>query len=121
MALGAKRSDKSAASTATLYQRMRPRSDQRRRTDSSTCSATQLTRGNIAPNVTHCTAARRVMSKNVVSVAKFALTLALGALGGWVMWHFDLPLAWLAGAIIATGVGALSGCRSRCLPLLDRR
>ncbi|AFL55104.1 hypothetical protein GHK48_30815 [Sinorhizobium fredii] len=25
------------------------------------------------------------------------------------MWHFDMPLAWLAGAIIATGVGALFG------------
>lgn len=47
------------------------------------------------------------MSKDGASVCKFALTLALEALGGWVMWHFDLSLAWVAGAIIATGVGAL--------------
>ncbi|MDK1389317.1 AbrB family transcriptional regulator [Sinorhizobium sp. 7-81] len=47
------------------------------------------------------------MRKTGAPVVEFALTLALGALGGWAMWHFDMPLAWLAGAIIATGVGGL--------------
>ncbi|WP_416068578.1 AbrB family transcriptional regulator (plasmid) [Rhizobium sp. YTUHZ045] len=47
------------------------------------------------------------MSKYGASVAKFALTLSLRALSGWVIWHFGMPLAWFAGAIIATGVAAL--------------
>jgi membrane AbrB-like protein len=37
---------------------------------------------------------------------RFALTLAIGALGGWVMWHFHMPLAWLLGAMIFCGVAA---------------
>lgn len=37
---------------------------------------------------------------------RFALTLAVGALGGWVMWHFHMPLAWLLGAMIFCGVAA---------------
>jgi len=48
-----------------------------------------------------------MMLKKGASVVKSAVTLALGALGGWLMWHFDMPLAWLNGAIIATGLGAL--------------
>lgn len=37
----------------------------------------------------------------------FVLTLSIAAAGGWVMWHFHMPLAWLLGAMIATGLGAL--------------
>ncbi|WP_084617812.1 AbrB family transcriptional regulator [Sinorhizobium arboris] len=48
-----------------------------------------------------------MMLKKGAPVAKFAGTLALGALGGWLMRHLDMPLAWLNGAIIATGLGAL--------------
>ncbi|NRQ19243.1 hypothetical protein BHMPCIPO_06510 [Ensifer sesbaniae] len=61
MVLGAKRSDKSAASTANLSQRMRLRSGQRRRTALSPRSAMQTTRGYIAPKVTYY-ATRRPMA-----------------------------------------------------------
>jgi len=44
MLLDARRSHKSAASTANSFQTMRPRSGQGRRTASSTCSAMQLMR-----------------------------------------------------------------------------
>lgn len=46
-----------------------------------------------------------MMRNNGAPVAEFTLTLALGA---WRMgmWHFGLPLAWLNGAIIATGLRA---------------
>ncbi|MCZ4093119.1 hypothetical protein [Sinorhizobium psoraleae] len=54
-------------------------------------------------------------------VAEFALTLALGTLGGLVMWHFDMPLAWLNGAIIATGVGALFRLPVAVPPFFDRQ
>ncbi|MBY5770117.1 AbrB family transcriptional regulator [Rhizobium leguminosarum] len=38
---------------------------------------------------------------------KFILTLAIGAIGGRIMWHFHMPLAWLLGAMIACGIAAL--------------
>lgn len=38
---------------------------------------------------------------------KFILTSTIGALGGWIMWHLHMPLAWLLGAMIACGIGAL--------------
>lgn len=39
--------------------------------------------------------------------AKFLLTLSVGSLGGWVMWYFHMPLAWLLGAMIFCGACAL--------------
>ncbi|MCV9966894.1 AbrB family transcriptional regulator [Pararhizobium sp. BT-229] len=45
--------------------------------------------------------------KAFASVGKFILTLSIGAGGGWVMWHFHMPLAWLLGAMIFCGVAAL--------------
>lgn len=45
-------------------------------------------------------------TKRAVAIS-FALTLAIAAAGGWVMWHFHMPLAWLLGAMIGTGLGAL--------------
>jgi membrane AbrB-like protein len=50
--------------------------------------------------------------------AKFAFTLAIGAAGGWVMWHFHMPLAWLLGAMIACGIGALIGLPIALPPLI---
>ncbi|MBU2934546.1 MULTISPECIES: AbrB family transcriptional regulator [Pacificibacter] len=41
--------------------------------------------------------------------AKFILTLVIGAIGGWSLWHFQMPLAWLLGAMIACGLAALFG------------
>lgn len=43
------------------------------------------------------------------AIGKLTLTLAIGALGGWLMWHFHMPLAWLLGAMIACGLAALLG------------
>ncbi|MEX2693131.1 AbrB family transcriptional regulator [Rhizobium mongolense] len=40
-------------------------------------------------------------------LGKFLLTLAVGALGGGVLWYLHMPLAWLLGAMIACGIGAL--------------
>jgi membrane AbrB-like protein len=37
------------------------------------------------------------------------LTLILAAVGGLVMWHFHMPLAWLLGAMAATGLGSIFG------------
>ena len=36
-------------------------------------------------------------------------TLAIGCGGGWVFATFDLPLAWMLGAMVATTLGALQG------------
>lgn len=44
---------------------------------------------------------------DVHSIAKFLLTISIGGLGGWTMWHFHMPLAWLLGAMIFCGAGAL--------------
>jgi membrane AbrB-like protein len=44
---------------------------------------------------------------NLSAFAKFLLTISVGSLGGWVMWHFHMPLAWLLGAMIFCGAGAL--------------
>ncbi|PDT55132.1 hypothetical protein ATY30_12360 [Sinorhizobium americanum] len=41
------------------------------------------------------------------ATGKFALTMFVGTFGGWVMWHFHMPLAWLLGAMIANGLAAL--------------
>lgn len=41
------------------------------------------------------------------SLARFILTLSVGASGGWIMWYCHMPLAWLLGSMIACGVGAL--------------
>lgn len=40
---------------------------------------------------------------------KIALTLTLGAVGGTLFNFFDLPLAWMLGALTATTLGSLSG------------
>lgn len=40
---------------------------------------------------------------------KLALTLLIGALGGWIMWHLHMPLAWLLGAMVACGSAAVLG------------
>lgn len=47
------------------------------------------------------------MRSKRAAALSFALTLAIATAGGWVMWHFHMPLAWLLGAMIATGLGAL--------------
>ncbi|MEY9999045.1 AbrB family transcriptional regulator [Sinorhizobium fredii] len=47
------------------------------------------------------------MRKKIAAVGSVALTLTLGSLGGWMMWHIQMPLAWLLGGMIATGVAAL--------------
>ncbi len=44
---------------------------------------------------------------NMPALAKFLLAISVGSLGGWVMWHFHMPLAWLLGAMIFCGAGAL--------------
>ncbi|WP_179119665.1 AbrB family transcriptional regulator [Ensifer adhaerens] len=49
------------------------------------------------------------MRSKTAATGRFLLTVALGSAGGWVMWHLHLPLAWLLGAMIATGLGALLG------------
>lgn len=41
------------------------------------------------------------------AVARLVLTLALAAAGGFAMWHFNMPLPWLLGAMFATGLAAL--------------
>ncbi|MFJ1311515.1 AbrB family transcriptional regulator [Agrobacterium sp. P15N1-A] len=43
------------------------------------------------------------------AIGKLALTLLIGALGGWIMWRLHMPLAWLLGAMIACGLAALLG------------
>lgn len=48
-----------------------------------------------------------MMRRKSAAAPSFALTLSIAAAGGWVMWHFHMPLAWLLGAMIATGLGAL--------------
>ena len=48
-----------------------------------------------------------IMRRKRAVAISFALTLAIAAAGGSVMWHFHMPLAWLLGAMIATGLGAL--------------
>ncbi|MBD9638723.1 AbrB family transcriptional regulator [Ensifer sp. ENS07] len=45
----------------------------------------------------------------LLAIAKFLLTLSIGGVGGWVMWHFHMPLAWLLGAMIFCGLAALAG------------
>lgn len=47
------------------------------------------------------------MFRRCAGAAGFVLTLCIGAIGGWVMWLLHIPLAWLLGAMIATGAGAL--------------
>ncbi|QRM56178.1 AbrB family transcriptional regulator [Sinorhizobium sp. BG8] len=47
------------------------------------------------------------MRSKPAAIARFVLTLSIASVGGWVMWHFHMPLAWLLGAMIATGLGAL--------------
>jgi len=43
--------------------------------------------------------------------ALLALTLGLGALGGWAATLLNLPLAWMLGAMVATTVGSMAGLR----------
>ncbi|HWK14531.1 MAG TPA: AbrB family transcriptional regulator [Rhizobiaceae bacterium] len=38
---------------------------------------------------------------------RYVATLALGALGGWIFYHFHIPLAWMLGAMTLCIVGAL--------------
>jgi uncharacterized protein len=40
---------------------------------------------------------------------KILLALAIGSLGGWVAHHFNIPLAWMLGAMISTTVAAICG------------
>lgn len=47
------------------------------------------------------------MHRKRAAAISFALTLSIATAGGWAMWHFHMPLAWLLGAMIATGLGAL--------------
>jgi membrane AbrB-like protein len=42
-----------------------------------------------------------------------ARTLAVGALGGIVFYFFNLPLAWMLGAMVFTTIAALAGLRMR--------
>jgi len=42
-------------------------------------------------------------------VALGLVTLALGAVGGWVATQIGLPLPWMIGAMIATTIGSLAG------------
>jgi len=44
-------------------------------------------------------------------VALAALTLLLGAAGGWLATQIQLPLPWMIGAMIATTIGSLAGLR----------
>ena len=43
------------------------------------------------------------------AVARIGLTLLLAAAGGAIMWYLQMPLAWLLGAMAATGLGAIMG------------
>jgi uncharacterized protein len=60
----------------------------------------------------------------LLAIATFLLTLSIGGVGGWVMWHFHMPLAWLLGAMIFCGLAALAGLPPRhakvCAPSDDR-
>jgi len=40
---------------------------------------------------------------------KIALALAIGTAGGWLAFHFNVPLAWMLGAMSATTIAAMSG------------
>jgi hypothetical protein len=40
---------------------------------------------------------------------RFALTLCIGAFGGFLMWLAHMPLAWLLGAMLATAICAFAG------------
>ena len=40
---------------------------------------------------------------------KILLALALGAVGGWIAHYFNIPLAWMLGAMISTTVAAICG------------
>jgi membrane AbrB-like protein len=42
-------------------------------------------------------------------IARIGLTLLLATAGGAIMWYFQMPLAWLLGAMAATGLGAIVG------------
>ncbi|MFO0989901.1 MAG: AbrB family transcriptional regulator [Alphaproteobacteria bacterium] len=44
-------------------------------------------------------------------IAAAVLTLALGALGGWLATLVHLPLPWMIGAMVATTIASLSGIR----------
>ncbi len=48
-----------------------------------------------------------ILSVNII--VRLAVTLSIGALGGWVMYQFRFPLAWMLGAMIATTIVALAG------------
>jgi membrane AbrB-like protein len=40
---------------------------------------------------------------------RMGLTLVVAAVGGAILWHLHMPLAWLLGAMAATGVAAVAG------------
>lgn len=43
------------------------------------------------------------------SAARLGVTLAIGTLGGWTLSQFQVPLAWMLGAMIATTIIAMAG------------
>lgn len=47
------------------------------------------------------------MHRRYVGAVGFVLTLSIGVAGGWIMSLLHLPLAWLLGAMITTGIAAL--------------
>ena len=48
-----------------------------------------------------------------IEAALLLRTLAVGAVGGIVFYFFNLPLAWMLGAMVFTTVAALAGLRMR--------
>lgn len=49
----------------------------------------------------------QVMRPSIVrSAVSFALTLAIAAIGGYLMWLLHMPLAWLLGAMLVTALSA---------------
>jgi membrane AbrB-like protein len=59
------------------------------------------------------------MEGAMTATLRVGLTLILAAIGGLVMWHFHMPLAWLLGAMAATGLGSILGL-PLTMPVLAR-
>ena len=51
-------------------------------------------------------------------LARLARTLGIGTVGGFLFAHFQLPLAWMLGAMVLTTSGSLAGAKLHVPPRL---
>lgn len=51
------------------------------------------------------------LSGGIATARPHVLALAIGALGGFLANHFNLPLAWMIGSMLFTGVAAVAGVK----------